>query len=64
MNPELRDFLIKFVIMIVAAPFMGYAFLVSFESAEKIWKSNSRWKRWSVMCVFFIALAIIGGWLR
>ena len=64
MNQELREFLIKFAIMIILAPLMGYALLVYFENTEKAWKSNNRKKRWFVMCGFFILLAIIGGWLR
>ena len=64
MIPELKIFLIKIAVMIGLTPFMGYAMMKGVEDFEKLWKTNKRKKKWIASCIAFLALAIIGGWLR
>lgn len=67
-NPEglrsLKIIGIKLVVLLIMTPFLGYALLGIVEHTEKEWKSGNRRKRWISMCVIFLIIAIIGGWLR
>ena len=56
--------LIKVVTMIVLAPLGGWALLLFAEYGEKIWKTNSRVKKWLLLSYLFIFLLMIGGFLQ
>ena len=64
MKAEFTRIGIKLLITLLATPIMGFGMLKSFDLFKKAWKSNNRRKQWLVMCVVFIFLAIIGGWLQ
>ena len=64
MDYGVKFFLLRIVVLIVLAPLGGYAFLRFAEYFVKCWKSRNRRKMWVAMTSLFLAVAIIGGWLR
>jgi H+/Cl- antiporter ClcA len=64
MNHQTKQFLIKFAIILIMTPFIGYALMRYFEYFEKVWKSNNRRNKWLATCGFFIVLAALAGWFQ
>jgi hypothetical protein len=60
---ELKNLSIKFLLLLLATPLMGWVIMRSAESFEKAWKTNNRRKKWMASCGVFMILAAISGWL-
>jgi hypothetical protein len=61
---DFKVFAFKLGLLVLAGPFIGYLMLKFADSIEDAWKTNSRKKKWVVMCTLFGMISGLAGWLQ
>jgi len=64
LNLHWKWFLIRLIVLVVLAPFIGIILVRCIEWFESAWKSKERKRRWKACILVFVGLAVALGWFR
>lgn len=56
---ELKNYLYRWILLLVLVPILSYFFLLYFEYITKIWNTDSRLKKWLSLCIISFLLLVV-----